>query len=708
MYSASAGISLDGKPITVDNPDYHLCFEAANAAQLKKYMAAMFKLLVIAGFGFIKLSANGSMNVRCSCFDIYVFSAERIDFIADSTLKSDRLTQIRPPISYTPGNSIDCSEIPEVDESLYQATVEALKSAPEIIERSKKLTELRAMTIATERGISTEEAIKLVSSQVAGKLQGNDEVDFKKYGPVSVTDIIADPEKYDGEQCRDIAEPDQGYSKAKFYWNDGGRPLVHSMLHGGIKYYMDSGVEYSKRIFGNSPVALPECVLSEPPVSKNTDLMTTMVNRFVYMRDGNQVIDESMPPQHALMKKEEFINTFKPLGTIKSEGRGKPSLAVNMFLSDPRRRTVIGERYHPGESMIHTADGVDWFNPYNKPQWQQTSGRDLINPIIEQLRYLFPDENQFWRFMCWLAWTIVKPEIRIKHTPLLISKHHGTGRGWITELINKLLGGWNTATTEIETLSGKGNGGQYHNYLWKTLFCSIAEVKVDAKNAYAVDDAIRDKLTAEFLTLNLKYGPNGTYPIFTNFLMASNHRNALVLTKDDRRIDVYEHFGEKRPEEAYNILYGLLEDDDVMAQFYWFLHEWCAANKERYNPNAPAPLSPAKLRMIGGGENDATIAFHRCLDSSRSDVLTQGAIKQLWQVEYLRITGDTNGLPILTHCKQIEALTRKNLTQCNNGQKLKISQDAGSHKLYAIRNDNHWANADRSDLRAEFSKYRFP
>ncbi len=120
--SSSAGLYVDGKAVGDSCPGYHLYFEAENAEHLKEYMGAIFKLTIIVGHGWIKLSSNGAMHVR-SCFDGSVYSPERIDFTARPTLLSKRLSQKRPEPKYHPGDPIDCSQIPEVDEVKYKEVV---------------------------------------------------------------------------------------------------------------------------------------------------------------------------------------------------------------------------------------------------------------------------------------------------------------------------------------------------------------------------------------------------------------------------------------------------------------------------------------------------------------------------------------------------------------------------------------------------------
>ncbi len=234
--SSSAGLYVDGKPVDDKCPGYHLYFEAENAEHLNDYMGAIFKLTVIAGHGWVKLSSNGAMNIR-SCFDGSVYSPERIDFTAQPTLLSKRLSQQRPEPKYHPGNPIDCSQIPEVDEVKYKEVVETLKKNSDLVKRSKDLAEQKASEISKNRNISLDRARQLIQSQVGGDLHTEDVIIFKNLGEVSVADVMLDFKKYNQESCADPCEPEQGTGRAKFFANGGVKPLIHSMLHGGQNYY---------------------------------------------------------------------------------------------------------------------------------------------------------------------------------------------------------------------------------------------------------------------------------------------------------------------------------------------------------------------------------------------------------------------------------------------------------------------------------------
>ena len=277
VQSTSAGISLDGDPVSVSNPGYHLYFGASNAETLNEYMKAIFKNTIISGHGWVKLSSNGAMNIR-SCFDGSVFSPERIDFTAAPTLKSGRLTQHRPAPKYYPGNPIDCSKVPEVDEVKYQELVKALKNDQEIVRCSDELAGHKATAISKERNISVEKARKLITSQIGGDLLPDDIINFQKFGNISAAETLTDLNKYDLEPCADPGEPEYGTAKAIFYGNNGVKPIIHSVLHWGKNFFLQTeDYDDAKWVVTDLEFYIPRIATSECVASDKTRFINDIV-----------------------------------------------------------------------------------------------------------------------------------------------------------------------------------------------------------------------------------------------------------------------------------------------------------------------------------------------------------------------------------------------------------------------------------------------
>ena len=130
-------------------------------------------------------------------------------------------------------------------ENAYLALVDAQKEQcaceAEVIKEESIKT--NAIKLVEKDGISKEEAEEIIRQRYSGDLHPGDRIRFAS-GDVTVAAVLADPEKYDNESCADPVEPEEGIGRAKFFANmDTGKPLIHSMLHGGGKYYLNNSTQ---------------------------------------------------------------------------------------------------------------------------------------------------------------------------------------------------------------------------------------------------------------------------------------------------------------------------------------------------------------------------------------------------------------------------------------------------------------------------------
>lgn len=225
-------------------------------------------------------------------------------------------------------------------------------------------------------------------------------------------------------------------------------------------------------------------------------------------------------------------------------------------------------------------------------------------PFFDHVRYLFPIDAEYKWILQWIAHGIQNPADRCQVTPLHISIPHGTGRGSLTNMLILLYGSWNCATANILDLSRATNdfNGQFLN---EKLLVFIHEVQ-QRKGRYEIDSDMRSILSDRYLDINNKYGTRGSERVFVNFMMFSNHPDALVLTELDRRINVLTGPEHIMPSEYYDNLIKYIEDAEEERHlglpnvFYWMLGlDLSDFNSQR------APDSPARKRMIAAGKDDA-------------------------------------------------------------------------------------------------------
>ena len=232
-----------GEPLAGKGRGLHVYFAYLPSRMLPDLRDRLFKRLWLKRHGHIKISRAGNLLVR-TIFDASVFSPERLDFCAGAVCIG--CEQKLPPPEHFPGNLKD-ADIPlpppltAAEERLYDALVTAAKeqAAPEAEKVAASRKEKEVESLCKERpGISREVAETIVHSRHTGRLETGDIVQFQDGAVTTVEEILADPKQHHARACADPLEPEEGTSRAMLFVNGNGSVVIHSMLHGGLDYFL--------------------------------------------------------------------------------------------------------------------------------------------------------------------------------------------------------------------------------------------------------------------------------------------------------------------------------------------------------------------------------------------------------------------------------------------------------------------------------------
>ena len=307
------------------------------------------------------------------------------------------------------------------------------------------------------------------------------------------------------------------------------------------------------------------------------------LERYVYVAEGDYVHDLSDLPHGKPFAMKAFRNyTAKIIKTIEvpAPTMSQPDRVIEKVVPVHKRWLVNLERkearafiYKPGKpKILKDANGESFINTFHMPEFANPcpTGEDgkpdekcqgeLLDTFFRHMEYIIPVEEEREWFYSWMAVNIQRPGKKSKVTPLLIATDHGTGRGWISQLMSLLLGSWNCTKTKMSVLNGESSAGVYQDFMNDSLLCCIEEVH-DSNKPYGVEAKIRDYLTENTLEINVKYGAKLTKEVYTNFMFQSNHTDAMVLKAEDRRINVFRTIDGPKDGDYYEQLYGWLEPE---------------------------------------------------------------------------------------------------------------------------------------------------
>ncbi|MDR5611254.1 MULTISPECIES: DUF5906 domain-containing protein [unclassified Arsenophonus] len=346
----------------------------------------------------------------------------------------------------------------------------------------------------------------------------------------------------------------------------------------------------------------------------NMDMTSHFLERFIYVIEGDQVCDLLRPPYNCVMEMRSFKNLMAPYQIPSVSKKGQPVAATKRWIEHPKKQVAECAGYQPGKSrLVQRPDGRFEINQFYMPKHKKNLNTRKTEIFLNHMNYLVPDEWQRKFFIARLAWFVQRPERRCPISILHVATAHGTGRGWISQLMERVLGAWNCSRTRMNVLCDN----QYHDYLYHTLLCTVDEVKENTKR-YEVNDKIRDVLTESRFEVNRKYGRKMTIDIFTGFLFYTNHYDALALPEEDRRIAVLGGPDTAANEDHYAELYSALSDNDFIAQVYWYL---MSVDISKFNWQR-APNTKERQLMIESNKSDIEVAIITLLENPPVPAMT--------------------------------------------------------------------------------------
>ena len=410
---------------------------------------------------------------------------------------------------------------------------------------------------------------------------------------------------------------------------------------------------------GQVPITFRTVLKMSEAGRKKVDMLGEYVDRYVYVESEGTVHDLYGPPhkpnppiknfRERTANDEMEIMVSAPLKDDPDRHLPKMFLVSAIWLKHDERKWVSDHIYLPNDgtgSRIVESQGYNYLNTFRMPEFPKPNMSHIpnapesckltlyINPFFIHMKYLFPIYEEREWFIDWMALNLQHPDRRCKVTPLHISLHHGTGRGWLVSLMGQLLGHWNCTKTKMSDVIE----GAWGNYLDRSLLCCIEEVH-EGSRPYAVSETLRDILTEDTLQLNVKYGGIETKRVYTNFFFMSNRADALVLTEADRRINVFRNDSPPKDQAYYKALYkwnkgkadasgAEVASAGVCALWHWLM----ARDLSGFNWQTSIH-SDSRTNLIMNSDNKVEMMFKEVINEIPGRVITLKILKQIMAIK---------------------------------------------------------------------------
>ena len=220
----------------------HVYVAVVDGSDIERFLDALHDRCWLAGLGWRIVSASGQLLDR-SIVDRVVGSPERLIFEGPAVLVSPLSQDLasRHPTA-TQGELLDtiiaCPPLTIVEHAKLRRlkAMENERLGPVAAKAREHFIGVHSSKISARSGVSIAEARRMLERQCAGVLTPGVVLPFDdpQLAGGTVADVLADPNRFEGETLADPLEgPQYGYCKAKIMRGRDGNLWIHSFAHGG-------------------------------------------------------------------------------------------------------------------------------------------------------------------------------------------------------------------------------------------------------------------------------------------------------------------------------------------------------------------------------------------------------------------------------------------------------------------------------------------
>ncbi len=335
------------------------------------------------------------------------------------------------------------------------------------------------------------------------------------------------------------------------------------------------------------------------------DFLLWYLNQRLAFDEATGAVYDVQKPYIEYVTARHLTMMFAPYGNWE-----KSVSLLSRWQQNANRLTVKGKRFVPGKDTLvrDLEEGGLWFNTYTPPKIAYTTKEDLLPIFREHIDYLFESEAD--NALDFLAYSIHRPQIRAGFGLLHISPAHGTGRGWLKQLLVKLTGD-RVGTPNLESWLRNG----FNEFLNESVLAFWDEIYNYEGQRWATADKLKEMITEPKVEVNIKYGFKGKINVYANMMFFTNRVDALRLNDNDRRFWVVYNDKKYRGDDYYKELYDMLDSAEFISQVYsWLLRRLDTAE---LNIRGRAPITEWTRMMTQQSQDDFEQAVREAVNRLR-------------------------------------------------------------------------------------------
>jgi hypothetical protein len=286
---------------------------------------------------------------------------------------------------------------------------------------------------------------------------------------------------------------------------------------------------------------------------------------------------------------------------------------VDYALNHLKISTVYDYTYDPSNpnDILVVNRGRKYVNTYTPtyPELDPKNAQEAGELFQRHLSHLVAEEEYRRTLTDFMAFTVQSPGIKIRWA-VLIQSVEGAGKTFLAEVMKAVLG-----QEHVKTIDGAAIKSGWNDWAFGHQLVVLEEVRVTGTNRHEIMNALKPLVTNDDISLNERFRNNRQVQNISNYMMFSNHHDALALTPGDRRYFVIKSPLQHKSqvlalgESYFPKLFAMLRDKPGAMRSY--LDQWEISPDFRADGHAPRTKYVQDL--INDTAGDLTAAVRRLL-----------------------------------------------------------------------------------------------
>ncbi len=290
-------------------------------------------------------------------------------------------------------------------------------------------------------------------------------------------------------------------------------------------------------------------------------------------------------------------------------------------------------RYDPsrGDKRFFSENGVPFVNTYRpgfaKPEPDRAEEAGEI--FHGHIRNLIAEEEYQRTLIDILAYQVQHPGKKIRWATLL-QGGQGAGKTALAAAMTAVLGRRNVRKLSASNVMDS----QYNDWAYGSQLVVMEEVRIIGHNRHGVMDKLKPCISDDEISLSKKYEDHRTVPNITNYLMFTNHFDALAVNDGDRRYFVLSSPLQNAQQIGalgsgyFNRLFGMIRDNSGGLRA-WF-EQWSISDK--FDPEGRAPHTRYLKDLAANSASPLAAAVAQTIEDQshpliRSDILSLSVLR---------------------------------------------------------------------------------